>query len=270
MDILAGMNQNLLGKKLTMSSKPPRFFESENFTVTNKFILSEPNSHKIISVLKLPIGSIISVFNNTNMEFFAEINNLKVLKNKKLIEVKILQAVPNNLESPIKIHLAQAIAKHDNMDLIIQKSVELGVHQITPIVTERTIVKIAANQLLKKIEHWQSIAINACCQCGRNIVPKINSAFSFNDFINNASTPNKFILSPINYLNNNNNLNNLDLTKEIILVIGPEGGFSSKELTLATQNQFSSLTIGPRVLRTETAPIVALSILQAKYGDLIV
>jgi len=274
MDILAGTNQNLPGKKLIMSSKSPRFFDQQNFTVLNNFTLSEPNSHKIISVLKLPIGSIINIFNNsnTNIEFIAKITNIKNFKNKKnnkLIEIQILQAISNNLESPLKIHLAQAIAKHDNMDLIIQKSVELGVYQITPIITDRTIVKIAAHQLIKKIEHWQAIAINACCQCGRNIIPKINSILSFNDFINNANTPNKFILSPINNSNNSHNLNNLDLnlTKEITLVIGPEGGFTNTELTLAEQNQFHSLTIGPRILRTETAPIVALSVFQAKYGD---
>jgi len=249
-----------------MSSNAYRFFEQQNFILNHKFILNKPNSHKIISVLRLQPDAIINIFNNTNLEFIAKIIDIKT---NKLIEIQILQAISNNLESPLKIHLAQAIAKHDNMDLIIQKSVELGVYQITPIITDRTIVKIAAHQLIKKIEHWQAIAINACCQCGRNIIPKINSILSFNDFINNANTPNKFILSPINNSNNSHNLNNLDLnlTKEITLVIGPEGGFTNTELTLAEQNQFHSLTIGPRILRTETAPIVALSVFQAKYGD---
>ena len=277
MDILVETNQNSLGKKSIMSSKSPRFFELTNFTMLDKFILSEPNSHKIISVLKLPIGTIINIFNdsNNNMEFIAKITDLKILKNKKLIEVTILQTISNNLESPLKIHLAQAIAKHDNMDLVIQKAVELGVYQITPVITERTIVKIAANQLIKKLEHWQAIAINACCQCGRNIIPKINSVVYFNDFINNTNTPNKFILSPNNKNSDKNNkldLNNLnlDLNQELLLVIGPEGGFSNQELAVTKQNKFSALTIGPRVLRTETAPIVALSIFQAKYGDLII
>jgi len=163
--------------------------------------------------------------------------------------------------------LVQAIAKNDNMDLIIQKAVELGVHQVTPIITERTIVKIATNQITKKIDHWQSIAINACCQCGRNIIPKVNPALVFNDFIKNNFF-NKFILSPtIKFLKDGQKLQ-MDLAKEIILLIGPEGGFSNKEMELAVQNQYLPINIGPRVLRTETASLVALSIFQYQYGDL--
>ena len=250
-----------------MSSNAYRFFEQQNFILNHKFILNKPNSHKIISVLRLQPDAIINIFNNTNLEFIAKIIDIKT---NKLIEIQILQAIPKNLESPLKIHLAQAVAKHDNMDLIIQKAVELGVYEITPIITERTVVKIAANQISKKLEHWQAIATNACCQCGRNIVPKINDILFFKNFIinkNHGITP-KFILSIIN---NNFNINklNLDLTKQLALIIGPEGGFSTQELALAEQYQCIPITFGPRVLRTETAPIVALSILQAKYGDLL-
>lgn len=253
-----------------------RFFEEQDFIVNKIFVLSQQNSHKIISVLRLQINSKIYLFNNTNIEFTAQIINIKTIKNikSKIVEIKILQAINKNLESPLKIHLAQAVAKNDNMDWVVQKAVELGVHKITPIITNRTIVKIAADKTKKSLLHWQSIAISACCQCERNVVPIVNDIISFNDFINtsqqNIDPCNKFILSPSidfdnNYINKDININP---QQEIILVIGPEGGFNLEELKLAKQNQFLPLTFGPRILRTETASIVALSILQSKYGDL--
>lgn len=252
------------------STNTHRFFELNNFTVNNKFILSQINSHKIINVLRLSLGAIITVFNNTNLEFIAKITDLKINKKNNLIEIIILKAIEKNLESMLKIHLVQAIAKHDNMDLIVQKATELGVNQITPIITERTIVKTNTNQITKKINHWQSIAINACCQCGRNIVPKVNELISFKDFIKNKIL-NKFILTP------NTNFNNIDFNKfnfnpelnqEICIIIGPEGGFNEQELSLATENECLALSLGPRILRTETASIACISILQAQYGDL--
>ena len=276
------MNQNSRGKKSAMQIF--RFFENQDFIINKKFFLNQQNIHKIISVLRLQLNDVIYLFNNTNREFAAKITNITTTKpNKskikvKIIEIEILQAINKNLESPLKIHLAQAIAKHDNMDWIIQKAIELGVHSITPIITKRTIVKITTEQIQNKTLHWQSIAVAACCQCGRNIVPSINPIIYFDDFINlvqKKDFDNKFILSPNFDLDSKdldkNKINisiNIDPKQEIILVVGPEGGFSTEELTIAKKNQFSPLTIGPRVLRTETAPLVALSILQSKYGDL--
>lgn len=247
-----------------MSSNACRFFEAQVFILNNNFILNEQNSHKIINVLRLAIDSIIKIFNNTNTEFIAKIINIK---QKKIVEIIILAATPKNVESPLKIHLVQAIAKHDNMDIIIQKTTELGVYHITPIITDRTIVKINKQQLTKKLEHWQLIAINACCQCGRTIVPKINNIILFKSFLESNFNTYKFILSPQKNINKNNL--NLDINKEIYIIIGPEGGFSNQELMLAEQNQCVNINIGPRILRTETAAIAAVSVLQANYGDLI-
>lgn len=246
-----------------------RFFEQQDFKINQTFLLNQANSHKIISVLRLQINSQIYLFNNTNYEFLAKIINIQSIKKIKHIEIEIITATYKNLESSLKIHLVQAIPKNDNMDLIVQKAIELGVHTITPILTKRTIIKITADKIINKTMHWQSIAIAACAQCGRNIVPIINNVLSFDDFIKidrqSAENHNKFILSPNTNTKSNININ---MQQEIIIIIGPEGGFSLEELDLAKQKNFRQLTFGPRILRTETAPIVALSILQSKYGDL--
>ena len=248
-----------------------RFFENIQLQTVNIIQLNYNNSCKILNVLKLKINQEIYLFNNTNLEFFSKI--IKV--SNKTVYVEILNTIPHDLESPLKIHLAQAIAKHDNMDLIIQKSTELGVDEITPIISDRTIVK--PKNYATKIDHWRKIAIASCAQCGRNLIPTINSILSFKDFIkivNQQPTINeqylKLILSPSIVLNEpcllDNQFNNY---KKIWIIIGPEGGFTPSELNLAEQNQFNLRSLGPRILRSETAPIAIISILQAKFGDLL-
>lgn len=161
------------------------------------------------------------------------------------------------------------------MDLIVQKSTELGVNEITPIISDRTIVK--PKNYTNKLDHWRKIAIAACAQCGRNLIPRINSIISFKDFIkivNQQPTINeqflKLILSPSGLLPLPNLLDNqFNTYKKIWIIIGPEGGFTPSELNLAHQNQFNLRSLGPRILRTETAPMAIISILQAKFGDLL-
>ena len=248
-----------------------RFFENIQLENANIIQLNYDNSCKIINVLKLKINQEIYLFNNTNFEFFSKIIKIS----HKTVYVEILNTIKNNLESPLKIHLAQAIAKHDNMDLIIQKSTELGVDEITPIISDRTIVK--PKNYTNKLDHWRKIAIAACAQCGRNLIPRINSIISFKDFIkivNQQPTINepclKLILSPSILLPLPNLLDNqFNTYKRIWIIIGPEGGFTPSELNLAHQNRFNLKSLGPRILRTETTPIAIISILQAKFGDLL-
>ena len=245
-----------------------RFFENHKLEVTQKLFLNKDNSHKIKSVLRLKKDFKIILFNNTNFEFIANIIDL----NSKLIQVEILEKIFKDLSSPINIHLAQAIAKNDKMDWILQKVVELGVTQITPILTAQTIAR--PNNQENKILHWEGITIAACCQCGRNSIPKINSIIKLQDFLKKIEISDscKLILSPEDphkIIKITDQLPiKLKSNKEIIILIGPEGGFNQEELHLAETYSFQKLHLGSRILRTETAPIAILSILQALYGDL--
>lgn len=262
-----------------------RFFEETHLKPGSIILLNHNNSFKIINVLKLKINQELYLFNNTNFEFYAKIKDIS----SKKVAVEIIKSIKNNLESHLKIHLAQAILKNDNMDFIIQKSTELGVDQITPIISERTIVK--PKNYSNKIEHWHTIAIGACCQCGRNLIPNINSIVKFTDFMKIHAQPTltnetnealqvnnrkclKLIMTPYCELNTSTlNSINLDIDciyEKIFIIIGPEGGLTSGELNIAKQHGFNIISLGPRVLRAETAPIVIISILQAKFGDLLI
>ena len=146
----------------------------------------------------------------------------------------------------------------------MQKATELGVTEITPLFTERTEVKLQGERLAKKIQHWQQICISACEQSQRNVIPSINSAVNFEEYIKNESAELKRIL----HHRSDGHLKNTKPSQNIALLIGPEGGLSDPEIESALSHGFDALTLGPRVLRTETAPIVALSVVQYQFGDI--
>jgi 16S rRNA (uracil1498-N3)-methyltransferase len=258
-----------------------RLFENRQLAVGDIFELSIQNSHKVTNVLRLNVNQQVILFNNTNYQFTASINKIK----SKQVQVKVSDTKYANLESPLKIHLVQAIATQQKMDFIIQKATELGVYKITPIITKKSKVKFKylENQQ-QKAKHWEAIAIAACCQSGRNMLPVINQPIDFDDFLVdllNIESSNmnsidfnyhvcKLILSPNLYPNNSiKNWRNIELNQEIVLLVGSESGFTTEEEYSAIKKNFLVLNLGPRILRTETAPIAAISIFQAKYGDLL-
>jgi 16S rRNA (uracil1498-N3)-methyltransferase len=152
------------------------------------------------------------------------------------------------------------------MEWVMQKSVELGVYSITPLISERCVVKLDKERMLKKIQQWQSIAIAACEQCGRNTIPLVHPPIYVEEFLQKNSAQLKLIL----HTQGNKNWRDypIQTSSQMSLLIGPEGGFSDAEVDLAFKYHFSPLSLGPRVLRTETAAISALSLLQAVGGDL--
>ncbi|HVT63256.1 MAG TPA: RsmE family RNA methyltransferase, partial [Legionellaceae bacterium] len=147
----------------------------------------------------------------------------------------------------------------------IQKAVELGVTSITPLITERSVVRLEAQRLVKKQQQWQAIAISACEQSGRNWIPTIHPAVPFNQYLPHCSSDYRWILSP--YAQESWPSINI-AAKDLTLLIGPEGGFSPSEIEVALQSGAHSIRLGPRILRTETAAIAALSMMQLLYGDL--
>lgn len=234
-----------------------RFFVATELSINDQLELDADTSHYISRVLRLNTEQIIYLFNNSGYEFTANIINIS----RNNVTVNIINSATNNLESPLKINLAQVIAKGEKMDLVIQKATELGVSCLVPLYSERTQIKNTS-----KYDHWQKVAIAASCQSGRNYVPVISAPQNLTTWLENADhTSLKLILSPDYTAQNLKTLKNS--STEITLLIGPEGGFSLAEIDLAVKHNFTAINLGPRILRTETAGIAAIAILQALYGD---
>jgi 16S rRNA (uracil1498-N3)-methyltransferase len=150
------------------------------------------------------------------------------------------------------------------MDLVIQKATELGVSRIVPLLTERTVVKLDPTQAGRKLQHWQGIAIAACEQCGRNILPKVDEPTPLREFVRSASpTDTRVLLSP----EGTTRVRDLAPATHVTVLIGPEGGLTEDEQASAVKAGFERVRLGPRILRTETAAIAALTTLQAHLGD---
>lgn len=223
--------------------------------------LDSAASRHLLTVLRLKVGDSIEVFNGQGGSYSATLKN--VIKKSAVIQIE--QFSPIERESPVLIHLGQAISRGEKMDFTIQKSVELGVNQITPLISERCGVHLKGERIEHRVGHWQKIAISASEQSGRCRAPAVNYPQSFADFLMGA-TGLKLISSlseqPIA-------LSQLpEEASSVTLLIGPEGGFSTKEVDQAINSGFYPWSLGPRVLRTETAAMVAIALIQSKWGDL--
>ena len=221
-------------------------------------ILDRDSSHYLANVLRKKVGSAVTLFNSNDGEFLGTILTAK----KHSLTITLKSKVSPVIEEPLKIHLAASISKGDRMDYLIQKSVELGVSEITPIFSEFSEVKIKDKvRLHRKCLHWQRIAKSACEQCGRFFIPLINGPVKFNEFVKNKEGP--ILLDPAG----KENLKSIKRSGEVCLITGPEGGFSPNEIETA-QKRGQVAKLGPRILRAETAPVVALTIIQSEFGDL--
>ncbi len=238
-----------------------RIYQPGHFNLGQTLTLSEAAAQHVGVVLRLTIGAKITLFGGDNFEYQAFIISI----HKKKIDVCIKTVHQANRESFRAIHLAQSIAKGDKMEWIIQKAVELGVTRITPLVTERTNVRLSHERLEKKRHQWQAICISACEQSGRNHIPVIDNHCSLQHFLEMTSAAHKWMLSP---QAEHTWPQQIDNEKELVLVVGPEGGFTEQELNFAADHDVQGMRLGPRVLRTETAAITGISILQKLYGDL--
>ncbi|KTD76432.1 16S rRNA (uracil(1498)-N(3))-methyltransferase [Legionella waltersii] len=238
-----------------------RIYQAGDYQSGQVIELSSEAGQHVAVVLRMQPGSKLTLFSGNNQEFEAVIQQVK----KKQVFVTIGEAKEANRESPLLIHLAQAISKGDRMEMVMQKAVELGVACITPIITERCQVKLDHDRMMKKMQQWQNIIISACEQCGRNRVPEVQFPMSLERFLKESSAKLKLVLHP------NERKTWRDYTfshQDIALLIGPEGGLSEEEVKQASGHGFLPLSLGPRILRTETAAITALTVLQAVAGDL--
>ncbi|MES2217397.1 MAG: 16S rRNA (uracil(1498)-N(3))-methyltransferase [Pseudomonadota bacterium] len=225
--------------------------------------LDDVASHHLARVLRAKIQDPVTVFNGSGGEYASVIETIT----KKSVTLRINKFNAREAESPLNLYLAQGIARGEKMDYIIQKAVELGVKKIIPLLTERSTVKLAQDRREKRWQHWQSIIISACEQCGRNRLPELAPVQNFRDWVSAAQADQCFVLAPLS----TSKLRDYQVkpSASVILLIGPEGGLSEPEINAALTRQFSALNLGPRILRTETAAVAALSALQCSFGDMV-
>ena len=239
----------------------PRIYHPSALATGDIIELDADAANHVGRVLRLAIGAPIILFNGQGGEFEATL----VESGKKRVTAKIGDFNDKCIESPLAIHLGQGISRGDKMELTIQKAVELGVTEITPLFTERCGVKLSGERLDKKLHQWRKIVVSACEQCARNTLPIIHQPKSLEQWASEQTNELKLNLHPRAHYS----INRLPEPENgIRLVIGPEGGLSDNEIEFASIQGFDEVLIGPRVLRTETAGLTVISALQTRFGDL--
>ena len=239
----------------------PRIYHPQPLTDRAEIALSEDAANHVGRVLRMSAGQALQLFDGSNQVFDAEI----VRVDKKSVLVRLGDGRVDDIESPLNLHLGQVISRGEKMEFTIQKSIELGVNVITPLFSERCGVKLDGERLAKKIQQWQKIAIAACEQCGRNVVPEIRAPMNLEQWCAEEESGLKLNLHP----RASASINTLPLPVERVrLLIGPEGGLSAEEIAMTARYAFTDILLGPRVLRTETTALTAITALQVRFGDL--
>lgn len=226
---------------------------------SKEVIITGEKARYLCTVLRIQPGESISVFDGHGHRHLCRI--LKVYK--KVVVAEKIKEEQYSTESPLQITIAQGIPKSDKMDLIIQKSTELGVRRLIPLITERSQIRHT-----KKTMRWKRVAISASQQSGRETIPEIEEPVDFKEFINRQEVYKGIIFSEEERERNLKKiLKGFKGAIEFFLLIGPEGGFSKEEIAQAVKKGFIKASMGPRILRTETAAITALGIIQYELGD---
>jgi 16S rRNA (uracil1498-N3)-methyltransferase len=243
------------------------FIDPDNFAGSSAF-LTGSEAHHISSVLRLSTGTIITLFDGTGSFYEAQITKISAKRIETVIQ-SITPYIKNDQEQPAGLHLAQALIKGKKMDFIIQKATELGVDSISPFRSAFCAVKQLPEN---RFDRWSKIALEACKQCNRPKPPAILPAAGFSDFLESIKK-NTYDLKLFFWEEEVRNslydlLQQRDNLSSVMMLIGPEGGFSSDEAELAIADGFMPVTLGSRMLRAETAAIAAISILQYELGNL--
>lgn len=244
----------------------PKFFINQEQVNEDKINIVGQDVKHIKNVLREKIGNELTVCNISNQkDYLCEIQEIK----EEYIQCKIKKELENNVESNIKVTIMQGLPKADKMELIIQKSVELGVYEITPIEMKRCVVKLNEKDKQKKVQRWQKISEVAAKQSGRNIIPKINSIINLKNICNLVK---EYDIVLIAYENEEKATIKKELKKikeeinndkeiKIAVIVGPEGGISQEEIELLQKAGAKSITLGKRILRTETVALNVLSVI---------
>ena len=237
----------------------PRIYLNQNLEVGLNIELSIEAHRHVVNVLRLRENDKLILFNGEGKEFLSSITQI----GKKNSIVLIEQQQTNVTSSPLNIELGISLIKNDKFDFAIQKSVELGISSITPLAADRSTIKLDSKRELKRQAHWQGIIQSACEQSGRNHLPTLNPIHSITDWLSTSTTAG-IVFEPTATLP----LSEINILDKVRIIIGPEGGFTEKELQSITQYGFNKIKLGPRILRAETAAITAITSLQLLWGDL--
>jgi len=240
-----------------------RLFVSGQLINGGELLLEGDRARYLGRVLRLAVGDEISVFNGEGGEWSATLSAMT----KSTATLQLGEGYEAGSESPLKIHLVQGISRGERMDFVVQKATELGVKRITPVLTDCGVVKLDAARAEKRRAHWQSVAASACEQSGRTRLPLIDAPVSIKDWFGDkpAQVDAELILTP----GATTSLAAVAAPEtKVCVLIGPEGGFSRTECEDAALAGFTAVSLGPRVLRTETAAVAALTVMQSQWGDL--
>ncbi|MFC0267494.1 16S rRNA (uracil(1498)-N(3))-methyltransferase [Kushneria aurantia] len=228
--------------------------------VGERLTLPEAAAHHVARVMRRREGDQLVLFDGFGTEVGAHI--VSIARREVIVQLdEQREALP---ESPLAVHLGLAVGKGDRMDFAIQKSTELGVTAITPLYTDFGDVRLKGERAQKKLDHWRGVAVSACEQCGRATLPQIHPATPLADWLGARREALRLVLHP----HGSGDALPGRAPENAAVLIGPEGGLSDTELASAHQQGFAGWILGPRILRMETAPVVALSLLQVRYGDL--
>ena len=241
--------------------KISRFFQQSELQVGEELELSTSNHRHAVQVLRLKLDQPLILFNGKGGEYRAKL----IYSDKRNSRVLLESFDSINRESPLSTTLALATIKPDKMDFAIQKAVELGVSIIQPLYTKRSVIKIKANRLDKKMQHWQGVIIAACEQSGRTAIPELREPLEFEKFLDSNSEEMCIAMLP----GNHPTIDKLEKSLEkLSLLVGPEGGFTDDEEQMMQQRKVSLINFGSRILRAETAVVAGLTACQQRWGDL--
>jgi 16S rRNA (uracil1498-N3)-methyltransferase len=238
-----------------------RVYVDAPLTAGTRVTLAGGAASHVTRVLRLRVGEALTVFNGLGGEYAASIEQAHGGR----VTVAIGEQRAIERESPLALILAQGVSRGERMDLVVQKATELGVSGLVPVLSERSVVRLTAQQAERRLNHWRAIAVAACEQSGRNRLPAIAAPVPLENFLRSGTDGTRLLLSP------GAGATLADVPRPVTAVtvlIGPEGGLAPPEQEAAIAAGFKPVRLGPRVLRTETAAIAALTLLQREFGDL--
>lgn len=240
--------------------RTPRIFTDQNLTSGALVELEANPSHHLTGVLRMGRGGRVVVFDGRGGEYEAVLESA----DRRRVQLRIGRHEPQEREAPLRLVLAQAVSRGERMDYTIQKAVELGVADVVPLLSERSVVRLGGERAAKRQRHWHQVAVGACEQCGRNRIPEVRAPVALGQWLDaRVADGRALMMDP-----EGEPLSPADAPRgPVTLLVGPEGGLTGEESARAREAGFRAVRLGPRVLRTETAAVAMLAALQTLWGD---